>query len=196
MVQVRSRWIAIAAIAVAMIVAVAGNSTRSQAQDGTPMAGSDMAPIPNHIHTGTCENLTPEPLVPLADAEFTTAMTAAGTPMASPMAGMMSGASSAVPVAVATTQVDLPLADILAAEHAINLRDPAAPGDPSRYLACGAIGGTPDADGNLFVGLTELNDSGHHGIAWLLDNGAGTTITVFLAAADAAGAMMMATPTA
>jgi len=164
------------------------------AQDATPMSGmamTSMAPIPNHIHAGTCDSLTPEPLIPLADAQFAAAAGAAmaaatpmaGMEMATPMAGMMGmGATSAAPVAVATTQIDLALTDILAAEHAINAHDPAAPTDPSRYLACGEIGGTPDAQGNLFVGLKELNDSGFSGVAWLLDDGsgAGTTVTVFL----------------
>lgn len=190
---------ATAALAITAVMAV-GAPTATMAQDATPVSAGGtmaMAPIPNHIHAGTCDNLTPEPLVPLADAQFPemgTMGAAAGTPMATPMAGASDmGATGAAPVAVATTQIDLALTDILAAEHAINLHDPAAPGDASRYLACGEIGGTPDAQGNLFVGLKEQNDSGFSGVAWLLDNGSGsgTTVTVFLAANDASVSEMM-----
>ena len=209
MVQVRSRFIALAAIAVALLVVVSASGTRGLAQDdGTPMAspeadGQAMASIPNHIHSGTCDNLG-EVVAPLSNAEFRnlggstdgTPMADMASPMASPMAGGMTGAASAIPVAAATTNVDLTLDDILAADHSINFHDPADPSDPDRYLACGDIGGTPDADGNLFVGLAEQNDSGHYGVAWLLDNGTGTTVTVFLAAEGMMGGGMMGTPEA
>ena len=203
MAQVRSRFIALAAIAAALLVVIAGGS-RGLAQDGTPtdgmaspMAGSTaMAPIPNHIHAGSCDNLG-DVVQPLADLEYrNTGGMAMGTPMAgadmaSPMAGTpmagMTGASSAIPVAAATTNVDLTLDQILSAPHAINLHDPADPANPDRYLACGDIGGAPDAEGNLFVGLAEQNGSGHYGVAWLLDNGTGTTVTVFLANGSAMG---------
>ncbi len=205
MVQVRSRLIALAAVVAAMALVVAGGA-RVAAQDATPVADAAMAGMPNHIHTGTCENLgdVVQPLADLQYANMGAGMTD-GTPMAgmaSPMAGMatpvggmMMGAASAVPVAVATTQVPLALSDILGAEHAINVHDPADPGDPSLYRACGDIGGTPDAQGNLFVGLREVNDSGFSGVAWLLDDGSGggTTVTVFLA--NQGGATGMATPT-
>ena len=227
MVQARSRLVAIAAIVAAMVLAAAG-SLRGGAQDATPMAGAGMAAIPNHIHQGTCDNLSPDILVPLADAQFTTSVGAAGTPtagtpmadaatpiagmgtpvadMASPMAspiaatvaGEMTVGSAAIPVAVGVTQIDLTINDLLASSHAINAHDP---NDPSRFIACGTIGGTPDADGNLFVGLQELNGSGHSGVAWLLSRDTGTTVTVFIAAYGTTGGGLiddgaMATPTA
>jgi len=194
MAQVRSRFIALAAIAVALLVVVAGGARGFAQDDGTPMATPDggmmaMEPIQNHIHAGTCDTLG-EVVVPLSNAEFRNMgggmMEGMGTPMAdmgTPMAGgMMMGASTWIPVAAATTTVELTLDEILAAEHSINFPDPADPSDPDLYLACGNIGGAPDAEGNLFVGLAEDNDSGHYGVAWLLDNGTGTTVTVFLAA--------------
>ena len=197
MVKVRSRLVGVAAVLAVAAIVLAGG-TPGAAQDATPTAGMAMAPIPNHIHAGTCANLG-EVVWTLASAEFPTGMMGGGmqgsptadmaSPMASPMAGMatpmagMMGAASAIPVAVATTQVELALSDILAAEHSINFHDPADPGDPSRYLACGDIGGTPTDQGNLFIGLAEQNNSGYHGVAWLLDDGSGTgtTVTVFLA---------------
>lgn len=209
MVQVRSRFIALAAIAVALLVVVSASGTRGLTQDdGTPMAspeadGLGVASIPNHIHAGTCDELG-EVVVPLSNAEFRnlgggtdgTPMADLASPMASPIAGGMTGAASAIPVAAATTNVDLTLDEILASDHAINLHDPVDPSDPALYLACGDIGGTPDADGNLFIGLAEQNDSGHFGVAWLLDNGTGTTVTVFLAARDMVGGGTIGTPEA
>lgn len=207
MVQLRSRLVAgLAAVAVSGLVAVGG----AQAQDASPVASAAAAGIPNHIHSGTCETLG-DIVAPLAALQYgSTEAGADASPSASPVSGLatpvtgmagMMGASSVVPVAAATTQVPLALSDILAAEHAINLHDPADPSDPSLYLACGAIGGSPDAQGNLFVGLQETNDSGFSGVAWLLDDGSGsgTTVTVFLADNGAASADMdgtMATPAA
>ena len=189
------------AVFVMMAALIVGGTTRALAQEGTPAAGVGAAGFPNHIHEGTCDDLNPQPLVPLADLQFMTDGAAAvGTPMATPVASV-SGGADAVPVAVATTRVELALSDILAADHAINVHDPS---DISNYVACGAIGGTPDAQGNLFIGLQEQNGSGYSGVAWLLDDGsgAGTIVTVFLSAndvsGDAAGAMgtPMATPVA
>lgn len=203
MAQVRSSLTAgVAAFAMTALVAVGG----VRAQDATPVAGGASAAMPNHIHAGTCDTLG-EVVVPLAPLDYPSSDAGeAATPVAvggaTPVAGMMGmmGSASSVPVAAATTQVPLGLSDILAADHAINVHDPAAPRDPSRYRACGAIGGSPDAQGNLFVGLQESNDSGFSGVAWLLDDGsgAGTTVTVFLAdngmtTGDMGG--MVATPT-
>ncbi len=197
MVQVRSRLIATAAVLAAVALALFGGARGGiQAQDATPMAGMAMAGIPNHIHQGTCANLSGTIVAQLADATFTGQGAAASpvagalaTPvagaMASPVAAMM---GTAIPVAVASTSVPLALQQILAAPHAINFHDPAAPADPSRYLACGDIAGTPDAQGNLFVGLGELNNLGFSGVAWLLDDGTGaTTVTVFLSQGQNAG---------
>jgi hypothetical protein len=206
MVQVRSRLVPVAAmLALALMIAGGG---RVAAQDATPVSGAAPAGIPNHIHTGTCANLG-DVVAPLANLQYTNMGMAAGTPMASPMAGMatpMAGMATpmagmaggaVVPVAVATTRVSMALSDILGAPHAINLHDPAAPADPSRYLACGDIGGAPDPQGNLFVGLQEQNGSGYSGVAWLQDDGSGngTIVTVFLAN-SAGSAGMMASPTA
>src|SRR5215211_1476247 len=79
------------------------------------------------------------------------------------------GSSMAIEGGHSTTNVPLPLADILAAEHAINVH--LSPEQPDVYVACGAIGGEPDANGDLFIGLRELNGSGFSVIAWLHDNG-------------------------
>lgn len=188
MVQVRGRFVgAVAGLATAAMVATGGSLVA--AQDAAPMAG-----IPNHIHVGACASLG-EVVAPLADLSFgaqgagTPLASPMATPMASPMAGGMATpmagmAGAAIPVAAATTEVPLSLEEILAAPHSINLHDPAAPGDATRYLACGDLAGAPDAQGNLFVGLGETNASGFSGTAWLLDQaatgGTGTIVTIFL----------------
>ena len=191
MVQVHGRLVAGALVVALATLALVG-STGSGAQDATPMAGAAAGSFPNHIHEGTCDNLNPQPLVPLADLQFRTGMmggmqaSPVASPIASPIAGMatpmagMTMGAGVIPVAVATTQIDMSVSDILAGQHAINLHDSE---DIARYIACGAIGGAPDEQGNLFVGLAEQNGSGYHGVAWLLDDGTGqgTTVTVFLA---------------
>jgi hypothetical protein len=160
------------------------------AQESTPMAGMEMAAaaFPNHLHEGTCDNLNPEPKVPLADLAFQsmgdTGMGGTATPgagmgdMATPMAGMATGMMGGnIPVAVATTEVALPLDAIVAGGHALNVHDSE---DIGVYIACGNVAGTPDENGNLFIGLGELDGSGYHGVAWFLGEGDQTTVTVFL----------------
>lgn len=145
------------------------------AQDATPTADDAAnAGILNHIHAGSCAELG-DVIFPL-DNLMPAADRASGTEMATPMAAM---ASAGIPVHVASTLVPLPLADILAAPHAFNAHDPL---DPSIYIACGDITGTPDDQGNLFVGVGEDSDSGLSGVVWLVDDGTGenTTVTVFL----------------
>ena len=91
------------------------------------------------------------------------------------------GSAMAIEAGHSTTNVPLALADILAAEHAINVH--LSPEQPEVYVACGAIGGEPDANGDLFIGLREQNGSEISGIAWLHDNGDGasTTVTIMIA---------------
>ncbi len=197
MVLFGSRALTVAALAGTVVFGTAGVGVG--AQEASPMAG--MAGLPNHIHQGTCDTLDPAPLVPLADLVFpsqTESMAAAtpatGAAMATPMGDMAMGQmlGGAIPVAVATTEVDLALEDILAAPHAINVHQSAE--NIETYVACGTIAGTPDEQGNLFFGLGELNGSGLSGVAWLLGDGAQTTVTVFLAQHGATAGGAAATP--
>ncbi|MDF2760532.1 MAG: hypothetical protein K0S99_3167, partial [Thermomicrobiales bacterium] len=64
-----------------------------------------------------------------------------------------------IPVAAATTEVNIPLADIVAGKHAVNVERP-EPDDPEDSVACANIGGVVDEQGDLFVGLGESNGSG------------------------------------
>ena len=137
----------------------------SVAQDSTPAMGQGTHQHPAHIHSGTCETLG-DVVYPLNDL---TAPDMQATPMAgmaTPMAGM------GEVVAQSSTTVDAPLDDILGAEHAINVHLSAEEIDV--YIACGDVTGTPDGD-QLQIDLEELNNSGYQGMAWLMDNGDGTT---------------------
>jgi len=179
-------------VGVAALGLVATGGVTAVAQDATPVADTEVAvgsAHPAHIHIGNCDTLDPNPLVPLADVVFVGAGAVAsdaaaspeaspGAESASPVAELASGSAQAIEGGHSTTSVPLPLIGILAAEHAINIHLSAEQLDV--YVACGAIGGAPDANGDLFIGLQEQNDSGVSGIAWLHDNGDGASTTVTL----------------
>ena len=130
-------------------------------------------PHPAHIHSGSCETLG-DVVYPLADV----GMEAEGEAV---------GSSAAIPVDGSVTTVEAPLADIVGAEHAINVHE--SQENISNYIACGDIGGTMMGESDLSIGLGELNDSGYSGVAWLHDNGDGTTeVRVFLTAKSEEGA--------
>ena len=165
------------------------------AQDATPMTDVGMGdggiPHPAHIHAGNCATLDPNPAFSLADVVIPATATGDeamddaspvtdASPMASPMTGPMgTGSPAAMAAGQSTTVVEIALSDILAVEHAINVH--LSYEEVSTYIACGAIGGAVDANGNLFIGLAEQNDSGYSGIAWLHDNDDGTTtVSLFL----------------
>jgi hypothetical protein len=137
--------------------------------------------FPNHLHLGTCDDLNPEPAVPLADLQFPDWVASmAGETDADIEVVLPDPAdfgNAPIPIAVATTEVAVPLSEILAGGHALNVHDSA---DPSQYVACGNVGGVPDERGDLFVGLSEQNDSGYSGAAWFHDNGGSTTVVVLL----------------
>jgi hypothetical protein len=143
-------------------------------------ASAQMSPHPAHIHAGSC----PEPgdvVAALSDVSFD--MNVDDTASAAPEPV---GQASAIPVEASITTVPLALADIVAGQHAINVH--ASADDLSTYIACGDIGGITIGASDLPIGLGELNDSGASGVAWLHDNGDGTTtVSVFLV--PPAGAM-------
>ncbi len=172
--------LATVAVATAMSIGIVGVGL---AQDATPTAGDEASALvyANHFHLGTCDELDPAPAVPLADLTFPDwvgALTGEGNAsieVVLPEPGDFGNAP--IPVAVATTDVQVPLADIISSGHALNVHDPL---DPSVYVACGNVGGAPDERGDLFIGLGEHDGSGYSGVAWLHDNGSSTTVVVFL----------------
>lgn len=153
------RFAAVIAFAALLLVAPAGTAQ-------TPV-GDTAEAHPVHIHSGTCAELG-DVVVPLADVAFPE--------------GEHAGAESAIPVKVSLNVIDMPLQDILAAAHAINVHQSAEEID--LYIACGDIGGviTPGETGNdeiRFV-LAEQNDSGHSGWVFLSAEGDQTEVNVML----------------
>lgn len=161
----------------------------SIAQDATPTAmGEDDAGVAylSHLHSGDCTELSAEPVERLADLMlpgWVAGMTGDATDIAVEDFG-----NPPIPVAVATTEVPIPLTDIVAGKHAVNIERPNQD-DPEDAVACANIGGVVDENGDLFVGLGQANDSPHSGVVWLHDNGASTTIVVFLAHPEEAAAI-------
>jgi hypothetical protein len=139
----------------------------------TPVADTEAEAHPAHIHSGTCDTLG-DVVVPLTDV-------AAQAPGAETV-----GPATAHAVKTSRTVVDMPLQEIIDGGHAINVHESAEAIDV--YIACGDIGGTleTDEDGrtHLIIGLGELNDSGHTGIAWLGDDGEETEVVVSLIEPD------------
>src|SRR5688500_1138685 len=125
---------------------------------------------PAHIHTGTCSELG-DVVAPLTDIAHIGDN------------AERAGATSAIPVKGSVTVVDMPLQEIVDGGHAINVHLSADEIDT--YIACGDIGGAVTTDegeeeSELIIGLGELNDSGHSGIAWLGAEGDQTRVAVYL----------------
>ena len=130
-------------------------------------------PLPARIYAGRCGGLGAEPAFQLIDVGAVEGIEAGEAPQ---------GALTAIPAEFSTTVVNAPLADLLASEHAIDVRVDDA--DPATSIACGDIGGPIEAgaDGEeLAVGLQERGHSAYSGIGWLQDEGERTLVRVFLA---------------
>lgn len=178
------RAFTIATLASALVFGTVGFQA-TLAQEATPVGTAEMgSAFRNQIYAGTCGALDPGPLESLSDLAFTAAE--GGADAAAPDA---SAPGAVIPVAVATTVVETSLADLLASGHAIDVHSPT---DLAVSVACGNISGVPDAQGNLFIGLGELNGSDYSGVGWLLSQGDRTTVTVFLTHAAPSGEAGMA----
>jgi plastocyanin len=130
---------------------------------GAAQDGADPS-HPAHIHSGTCGDLG-EIVAPLNN-------------VAAVAGGEFGGAELASPVQASASEVDLALADILAAPHAVNVHESAD--DIGVYIACGEIGGRV-VEGRLAIGLRELNGSDQSGVAVLeTDANDETDVTIYL----------------
>lgn len=130
-------------------------------------------PLPARIYAGRCGALGAEPAFQLIDVGAVEGNEAGENPQ---------GALTAIPAEFSTTVVNAPFADLLAAEHAIDVRVDDA--DPATSVACGDIGGPvePGPDGDeLAVGLQERGQSAYSGIGWLQSQDERTLVRVFLA---------------
>jgi hypothetical protein len=154
----------VAALAIALVVAL------PLAQGAT--AGTD-ASHPAHIHSGAC----PAPGDIVADLSNVAAdFPVDGTPSA---ASLPVGADIALPIEASVTTVEMPLADIVASDHAIVVH--ASADDMATYLVCGDIGGLTLGDTDLPIALDPVGESGYHGVAVLSDlDGTQTRVAVYL----------------
>jgi hypothetical protein len=158
----------------AAVLALALAPTSALAQDDTASDDmmTSMVPHPSHIHVGVCP----------APGDVIAALSDVGV-----VGNDAQGAESHIHVDLSRTTVTVALADILAADHSIVVHNSAD--DMGTYIACGAIGGH-DVDGSFLVGLGPVGASGFSGIAWLTDNGDGTTdVTVTISASGATESM-------
>lgn len=156
------RWLVSAVPVVALAAASLVGPSVVRAQDEVAH--------PAHIHAGTCEELG-DVVVPLTDV--TLPVTAA------------TGPESALAVKISDTFVPLSIEEIVAGGHAINVHESAE--NIGEYIACGAVGGAVE-NGRLIIGLGELNDSGHTGVAALIAVQGGTDVSIFLVEDEASAA--------
>ena len=115
--------LALAALALLAPVGLA----RTTAGQATPVGGAraDDGPHPAHIHSGTCDELG-DVVHPLEDVAVPT--------------GEEMGAADAHPVKHSEqTRLDVPLEEILAEDHAINVH--LSEDEIDEYIACGDVGG-------------------------------------------------------
>lgn len=138
-------------------------ATPTSTPTATPLVGR-----PVHIHRGVCDALDPDWSAPLTD-------------LTTPIAGANDGGGATIAES-SFTVVDIPLAELLGSDYAINAHPSRAQMRP--FVACGEIGGPIRADGSVVIGLREQNGSGLTGIAYLQPDPANpnrTLVSVFLA---------------
>ena len=149
-------------VAAVLALALAPASALAQEDMSDSMSGDDMmmgsmVPHPSHIHAGDC-SMPGEVIAPLSEVGV--------------VGNEAQGAESHTHVDIGLSTVELPLEAILAADHSIMVHQSAD--DLGTVLACGSIGGH-DVDGRFLVGISPVDGSGYAGIAWLTDNGDGST---------------------
>ena len=174
----------ILAVAVLLVLAgglILGAAPGGLAQDGTPRARDRQARAtrepgatrererghPAEIRAGGCAEGE--------EGETVASLTALTAPR-----GEAVGQEGAAAVESSFTSVPLALETILAANHAIVVRESAQ--DDAEAIACGEIGGVLGENGDLVIGLRQQNRSGFTGVAYLSPGagGASTDISVFL----------------
>ena len=119
---------------------------------------------PAELRAGTCGSLG-EVVVPLANLVITS--------------GDLQGRTGATPVEQSGTVVQFAIADFLASDHVVVVRESPA---VNTVVACGDVGGALNPDGTLAVGMLGMNGSGLSGVAYFtpIDTFANTLVTVLL----------------
>lgn len=146
-------------------------------------AGSDTAAggHPVNISAGTCDSAGVV-AYPLSDVG-PGGLTKDGAPVAS--TGVV-GSSNGEVVSISATTVDVTIGELLASPHAITIHESTA--ETSAHVGCGNISGQM-WDGELVVGLQQVNDSGNVGIAVLGEADERTTVTLYMMTVAAASDM-------
>jgi hypothetical protein len=128
------------------------------------LAQTDTVDRPAELHGGTCDSLG-EVVVPLANLVITS--------------GDVQGQTSATPVEQSGTVVQFAIADFLASNHVVVVRESPT---VSTVVACGHIGGALNPDGTLAVGMLGTNGSGLSGVAYFtpIDTFSNTLVTILL----------------
>ena len=144
----------IGATVVAMLL-VAGWAVPALSQDWA-------AGRPARIHAGACDDLGDV----VAELDNLTVPRGSTVGQAFALVGEVSASS-----------VPLPLDELLAADHALDVRQP-----DGLAVVCGEIGGVLATDGSLVFGLRERSGSGFTGVAYLAPDDDETTVSVFIAA--------------
>ncbi|HEX2281182.1 MAG TPA: hypothetical protein VHG52_05400 [Thermomicrobiales bacterium] len=93
--------------------------------------------------------------------------------------GDLQGQTSATPVEQSGSVVQFDIADFLASDHVVVVRESST---VSTVVACGDIGGALNPDGTLAVGMNGMNGSGLSGVAYFtpIDTFSNTLVTVLL----------------
>ena len=119
---------------------------------------------PAELRGGTCSSLG-EVVVPLANLVFAS--------------GDLQGQTGATPVEQSGTVVQFAIADFLASDHVVVVRESPT---VSTVVACGDVGGALNPDGTLAAGMLGMNGSGLSGVAYFtpIDTFSNTLVTVLL----------------
>ena len=123
---------------------------------------------PAELRGGTCGSLG-EVVVPLANLVFAS--------------GDLQGQTGATPVEQSGTVVQFAIADFLASDHVVVVRESPT---VNTVVACGDVGGALNPDGTLAVGMLGMNGSGLSGVAYFtpIDTFANTLVTVLLVGSE------------
>lgn len=144
----------------AMFIVILAITTASPAT----LAQSSSVDRPAELRGGTCGSLG-EIVVALANLVFAS--------------GDLQGQTGATPVEQSGTVVQFAIADFLASNHVVVVRESPA---VSTVVACGHIGGALNPDGTLAVGMQGMNGSGLSGVAYFtpIDTFSNTLVTILL----------------
>jgi hypothetical protein len=141
-------------------LALIGASAGAVAQDASPAADA-AAQHPLHIHSGTCEQL--------GDVVFPFGFISQDLMVnGEPADGEELGAVTDQDVALNVTNVDATIADLTAADHALNVHESEEAMDVN--IACADIGGTLIEDDTLVLKLEPTDDSGYLGFVLLKED--------------------------